>query len=212
MILDLHIHTNWHSGCSILDPFDLVLRAIELKLDGIVITEHNYKWTEEELNKLRDFVEVKKKKLLILSGQEVRAYKENGKIDGDILTFGFYGKIKKKTKAEEIISLVHKENAVAVAAHPYRNSLGLKDRIYELELDGIEVLNSNHTEEDIKKAEMAAEKLGISKIGGSDAHEIERIGKFLTYFEEEIFSERDLIEAIKLRKCKPIRYEDFLKK
>src|SRR2546423_15273689 len=50
---DLHMHTRRYSPDSEIDPFDLVRRAREVGLDGIVITEHDRLWPEDELEELR---------------------------------------------------------------------------------------------------------------------------------------------------------------
>src|SRR5213080_3902675 len=44
MILDLHIHTSWHSADSNLSPIDLIREAKHLGLDGVVVTEHDRGW------------------------------------------------------------------------------------------------------------------------------------------------------------------------
>ena len=44
MILDLHIHTSWHSADSNLSPIDLIHEAKRLGLDGVVVTEHDRGW------------------------------------------------------------------------------------------------------------------------------------------------------------------------
>ena len=53
MTFDLHMHTSRHSPDSVMDPFALVRRAVEIGLDGVVITEHDWLWTENELHELR---------------------------------------------------------------------------------------------------------------------------------------------------------------
>ncbi len=67
MKFDLHIHTRKHSPDSVTDPFDLVESAVAAGLDGIVITEHDYLWTEAELQDLRAAAPG----LVILAGVEV---------------------------------------------------------------------------------------------------------------------------------------------
>ena len=44
MILDLHIHTSWHSADSNLSPIELIREAKRLGLDGVVVTEHDRGW------------------------------------------------------------------------------------------------------------------------------------------------------------------------
>src|SRR5258708_38281132 len=67
MRFDLHIHTTRHSGDSSMDPFVLIDRAQEIGLDGVVITEHDWLWTEKELDELRAAAP----RLVVLAGVEV---------------------------------------------------------------------------------------------------------------------------------------------
>ena len=53
MKFDLHMHTTRHSPDSVMDPLDLVRRAREIGLDGVVITEHDWLWTPEEVDELQ---------------------------------------------------------------------------------------------------------------------------------------------------------------
>ena len=59
MILDLHIHTSWHSADSNLSPIELICEAKRLGLDGVVVTEHDRGWDRfraRELDAEHDFV------------------------------------------------------------------------------------------------------------------------------------------------------------
>ena len=49
MKFDLHLHTNRHSPDSQIHPLALFRRAQKIGLNGLVITEHDWLWTEEEL-------------------------------------------------------------------------------------------------------------------------------------------------------------------
>ena len=53
MRFDLHTHTNRYSACGKATPQEMMAGAIDHSLDGIVITEHNVLWSEEEINELR---------------------------------------------------------------------------------------------------------------------------------------------------------------
>src|SRR5215813_14216602 len=52
MILDLHIHTSWHSADSNLSPIELIREAKRLGLDGVVVTEHDRGWDRFRARKL----------------------------------------------------------------------------------------------------------------------------------------------------------------
>src|SRR5579875_3662940 len=78
MKFDHHIHTARHSPDSSIDPRKLVVRARELGLDGVVITEHDYQWEEGELSELAR----RAAPLLVFSGVEVSAR------EGHFLVYG----------------------------------------------------------------------------------------------------------------------------
>ena len=42
--IDHHLHTTRYSPDSSIDPYDLLEKAVELKLNGVVITEHDEQW------------------------------------------------------------------------------------------------------------------------------------------------------------------------
>jgi hypothetical protein len=67
LLIDCHVHTSRYSGCSILDPAKACLRARERGLSGLVFTEHQIQWSEEELEVLRAAFP----DLLLFSGLEI---------------------------------------------------------------------------------------------------------------------------------------------
>jgi len=209
MFLDLHVHTDKYSPCSSLSPHDAVMTAKAMKLDGILIAEHDIVWDEYEIEELKD--ETRSHDLVILRGQEIAAYNK-GVPEGHILVFGFYEILHHPLSAEEIIRLVHEAGGVAIAAHPFRTGYGLEDRIFNLDLDAIEVLNSRTSIDDNKKAEEAQKKLDIPSIGGSDAHMSGEVGRCLTFFEAVIKTESDIIREISEKSCIAVPFSDLCEK
>lgn len=208
-LLDIHLHTSRYSPCSRLSPRGAVKRAIRIQIDGIVITEHYALWTGGEI---ADLVEKTKAwNFRVLVGQELRGYREDGSIHGDILAFGFYQKVEGLHPTQELIEMIQEAGGVALAAHPYRHELGLGDDVYQLSLDGIEVFTPHHLIIDTMKAERAWKELKIAGIGGSDAHRRGDVGRCLTYFENSIKNEMDLVNEIKARRCKPVSYQEVMK-
>jgi predicted metal-dependent phosphoesterase TrpH len=112
--------------------------------------------------------------------------------------------------ARDLVQRVHDEGGVAVAAHPYRRGFGLEDRIYKLDLDGIEVLNGNCTPEEMQQAKEVQEKLQLAATGGSDAHRVDTVGNYLTWFPEPVTTEAQLVAAIKQKRCRPAYGEELL--
>lgn len=206
MVLDLHVHTMRYSPCSLIHPINLPYTASLFGFDGFAITEHDYLWEESEIQELKH--ETNADELIILRGQEIRTYNEDG-AEGDILVFGYPDTIEGPITSRELIEQVHKADAVAIAAHPFRKTYGLAGMIYDLDLDGIEIQSSNHFGLSSRQAITAVKSLSLAGIGASDAHNLFHLGHFLTLFERPVTNEAELVEEIKARRCRPISYTDL---
>src|SRR5262245_26394801 len=112
MKFDLHMHTRRHSPDAVTDPFALVESAIAAGLDGIVITERDYLWTDAELEELRG----RAPGLVILAGVEVTAR------GGDMLCYGITDPftLSRGTPWAKLCREVRRQGGAAVAAHPNR--------------------------------------------------------------------------------------------
>jgi len=202
MLIDTHVHTNRYSSCSILDPIDMVHKASNLRLSGIVIVEHYHIWSREEIEELKRKTN---SELLILRGQEVASS------IGHLLIYGYYDELQENLSVEEILHRVHNEGGIVLMAHPFRNGNGLDEPLESLKnrfasVDGIEVFNANQNRDENEYARKVWEALGIVGIGGSDAHSVEKVGKYATIFENTIKDESDLVAEIKAGRCKPVKY------
>ncbi len=69
MLIEMHCHSREYSPCSHVSAVDLVKKAFELGLQGIVLTDHHHLWSEEALADLRQDAGVQDF-FLVLSGQE----------------------------------------------------------------------------------------------------------------------------------------------
>ena len=202
---DIHTHTTRYSPCSELDPEILVARAKKLGLNGIAITEHDVIWDSKEVGELKRKTKVND--LIILRGQEVRSYYENDTFHADFLVFGCDRTFPPSLSSLELIQLVRRQqNCVIIAAHPYRMGFGCGDEVYSFDLDGIEVMHPSYLSLDVRKAEAACRKMRLASIGSSDAHRAESLGSFVTVFEKPIFSEMELVEEIRARRCWAAKY------
>ena len=207
MLIDMHVHTNRYSSCSILDPFDLVHRASELRLSGIVITEHHHIWSQGEIEELKRGTN---SELLILRGQEVYSSA------GHLLIFGYYGKFQEYFPVEEIVAKVHSKGGIVIVAHPFRDGNNIGEDPEKLKrkfacVDGIEVLSANQTKEENSYGKKVWEAFGIVGMGGSDAHSVEVVGKYLTWFQNTIRNEDDLVREIKGGRCLPVAYDSAIR-
>lgn len=202
MIIDTHIHENKYSFDSFIDFKESIAKAKQMGLDGICITNHDNNTMRNEIG---DFSIIDG--LTVIVGAEILTHQ------GDILVFGLEDVPKEMMHAEELLELVRKNNGAAIAAHPYRNNnRGLENHLYKVGhlLDGIESFNGSTYSHHNLFAYATATELGLPSLGASDAHEIDRIGKYATKFYGQIRDYRDFIEAIKFKACHPVMNKNGL--
>ncbi|HAV42843.1 TPA: hypothetical protein DCX15_02360 [bacterium] len=179
----------------------LFTKSLRLKLSGIIITEYNRIWSEEDIEKLKRTS--KSGELLILRGREIISP------SGHLLIFGYYDEVKRGLSTQEILDKVHRKGGIVIMAHPFRygNSVGedlerLRNRF--VCVDAIEVFSGNQNRDENEYGKRVWEALGLVGVGGSDAHSIEMVGRCLTWFQNTIRNEDDLILEIKAGRCRPV--------
>lgn len=192
-VADVHTHT-MYSGFtrysflsfpdSVTTPKKSVRVAEKKGLDLLCITDHN---------SIKGAIEAKKyNSELVVIGEEILS--KNGEIIGLFLN----EEIKPGLSAEETIELIHEQDGIAFAPHPfsvYCSCVGKK--LHGLKLDGIEVFNSLHR--DGFSNVLALESCnGHAKLGGSDAHSSIMIGNGYTTFTGN--SQEEFRTAIKNRR------------
>jgi hypothetical protein len=197
---DLHIHTNRHSPDSSIDPVQLLERARDIGLTGVVISEHDWLWTEEELEELRRQV----------AGVQVYAGIEVSAQEGHFLVYGATHpfRLRRGIGVAELCHEVHGQGGVIVAAHPFRWGQPFDEIVAELrpELDGLELMTSNMDAELRRRAVRMLEAEGQDRwcgLGSSDAHELSTVGYCYTEFTSPVQNLRDLVAAIRSRTGTP---------
>ncbi|MFQ6051396.1 MAG: PHP domain-containing protein [Candidatus Hydrothermarchaeota archaeon] len=180
MIFDLHVHSIYSHDCNTSIP-QIINKAEEIKLDGISITDHDT---------LRGYEEAKKvsKNVIVIPGIEI-SLKE-----GHLLVLGIEEE-PPRVEIMDVLEWVRDNNGVSIAAHPFDSYKGLGDLVSTLPLDGIEVYNAKYKFSHVNiRADKISRKLNLSRIGGSDAHNLEEIGSGFTIIDGP------LIKAIKKKR------------
>ena len=181
-VYDLHSHTSYSDGLR--SPEAMVRHAYELGLSGIAVTDHDttdaYERACAEAAKYDDF--------LVIPASEVSSGA------GHVLAYGVHERIRAGLSLGETCDKIHAQGGVAVAAHPYSTTLGVGDpfdmkNIEDAELallDGVEVYNSSvlFPGDANEQASALAERYGLSRVGGSDAHYAWSLGYGLTVMPE----------------------------
>jgi predicted metal-dependent phosphoesterase TrpH len=197
MKFDLHLHTTRHSPDSQMDPVALLRRARRIGLDGVVITEHDWLWTEPELEALRALAG----DLVILAGIEVSAR------EGHFLVYGVTNPfaLPRGIGVADLCCEVHRQGGAVVAAHPFRWGQPFEEILEEEqpELDGLEMMSSNMDDYCRRRAAEVQARLGVAGLGNSDAHHEDILGFCYTEFTGEVRSTADLVRAIRRRQAVP---------
>ncbi len=195
MKFDLHLHTTRHSPDSEMDPFVMLRRARALGLDGVVITEHDWLWTGDELDELRAAAPG----LVVLAGVEVSTRQ------GHFLVYGVQDPfaVPRGIGVAELCREMHRQGGAVVAAHPFRwgqrfDDILARDRP---ELDGLELMTNNMDADCRRRAAEIHARRRLAGLGSSDAHHEDTLGVCYTEFDAAIRDVRDLVEAIRGRKA-----------
>jgi predicted metal-dependent phosphoesterase TrpH len=197
MIIDLHCHSKY-SQDNLLEPEDLIRRAVDLGLDGVCFTEHHSfqcSWPLERM-KLPD-------NILVFRGIEISTD------CGHLLVYGLtddswntWGK-HHYFELSKIVQNVHQRGGVCVPAHPFRGRESLGDHLFTAQgLDAIETHNGVNGPKQNQLAMEAAAKLGLPTTGGSDCHYLEQVGRACTEFVNPVRTMEDLVREIKAGNCR----------
>lgn len=196
MIIEMHSHTAERSSCSHVAAADLVRRAFEQGLQGIVLTDHHYFWPPEELEKLRRRSQVPNY-FLLASGQEVTT-----RDFGDVLVYGADRTIPKGTPVTEIRR--NFPDAALVWAHPYREQrTPAPSRLLDPHLDAVEIFNSNHTFSENHRGLQDWHRYRFTAIAGTDTHALSYTGAFPTHFDHPVETIGELASELRKGRCRP---------
>ncbi|MBI5418418.1 PHP domain-containing protein [Candidatus Poribacteria bacterium] len=201
MKIDMHVHSIY-SGDSTLEPRDMIKKAKEIGLDAICLTEHHSFLASQMVEYI-----ARQENFKIFRGAEYHTS------HGHVLIYGVHDdsfNAGKYLPIQDVINNIQKNGGVVVPSHPYHRGYSryLGDHILKLsKLYAMEVFNARVMEEENEMAQKASKMLKIPGIGSSDAHSIEELGKGYTVFDDYIGSMRDLVEAIKKGRFKPVRNE-----
>jgi len=193
--LDLHVHTRGSDGWG--SPEDIVGKAIERGLDGLVICDHHRTTTTEGTQ----VIELGRRHgLIMLRGCEYSTKQGHCLVYGcDVgaLNLGRYPEM------AAVIAAAKRAGGIAFPSHPYygyRERCG--DHVFQLGagLRAVETINGQNelrAPQTNRQAEQAAGELGIKGVGGSDAHGPDQVGLAYTTFPGLIGTERQLVRALR---------------
>ena len=204
MIIDLHTHTRPGSDDSFIDIPDLISRARKTGLDGVCVTDHDWFWKRDTIDKLNlehDF--------LILPGVEMNTD------EGHLLVFGLEKYTFGMHRTRFLKQVLDDADGVMVLAHPYRRNMYYGEDVetsveryshspvFEF-VDILETHNGRATERQNRFSQELCGRLNLKATGGSAAHQLSDIPSGATSFERHISSVEDLITELKAGRFRPV--------
>ena len=218
MLVDLHVHTKLSSDSNVAAEQYLEAAARRTpKLGAICFTEHRLFPDDPELNQAYEELS-ERFGVKIFKGIEA-----DTKL-GHLLIFGVTKEIKRRFnledrmhRAEHMIEVVHGEGGIAIPAHPFRDSgygVRLDDLLAKLgpAISVVEAINGQNSYEQNMSAIAAAEKLGLTAVGGSDAHFVtpKWFLTCATELEREVATVEELCEELRGGRARPYFFPENL--
>jgi predicted metal-dependent phosphoesterase TrpH len=214
MIVDLHVHTRLSSDSNVSPEQYLEFAAASGRsLGAICFTEHRMFTIDPELERL--YAELSRRfQIAIFRGIEADTDL------GHLLMFGVTHEVMRRfdltsrmLKSEHLIEVLHHEGGVAIPAHPFRES-GFGSQLDSLlsrhgaAIGTVEVLNGQNSPDQNQRAEDAALKLGITAVGGSDAHfaSAKWFMTVATELEREVKSVEELCTELRAGRARPYTF------
>ena len=189
---NFHTHTEFLHALSSYD--EIIKKAVELKLDFIVITDHDKVLPEVAS---RCPVEVN---LLCLIGEEVSTS------NGHLLAVGIKSAIRAGLPSSETIDLIHDQDGAAIAAHP-TGAGGFSKQVLEAvkdKLDGLECDNArNRKSMNLPFLRSFAIVNNLGCVYDSDAHSKEQLAFLVSNCQMESLSFENLKTAVRSKSCQP---------
>ena len=211
MLIDLHVHTVLSPDSNVAPERYLeAIAAKPTRLGAICFTEHRLFPDDGAIDDAYGAL-AQRFGVQIFKGVEADTNL------GHLLIFGVTRELRRRfdlgsrlLRAEQVMEVVHGEGGIAIPAHPFRDS-GYGARLDQLlakvgpALSAIEAVNGQNSTEQNEDALAMAEKLGLTPLGGSDAH-FATANWFLTCateLEREVGSVEELCAELRAGRGRP---------
>lgn len=193
MLIDLHVHSTC-SKCSVLRPGEILANARRLGLDGVCITDHDTLAVRAHLRE-----GFQPDGLLVVVGMEYATPQ------GDYLVFGDLDSLPGGLDAGPLLERVRSLGGAAVSAHPCRTARPADPAVLAGGLCRVaEVENGRNSRTENLHGLRLAERHGLTRVAGSDAHALKELGRCPTLFTVPVASSADLVAALNRGQCRPL--------
>ncbi len=193
--LDCHVHTR-HSKDARGSVLDLAVAAQAAGLGGFCLTDHDTVAGHAHIREAQE-----KTGLLIVPAIEVTS------AEGHILALGVREDVPRGLGYLETREHVEDQGGVAVPAHPLRSFSGMGPRALHHHTDegqilAVEAVNARERRLVQQNTRKLVSELGVSPLGGSDAHWVHDVGAAYTVLDDAPGSVDDVLDAIRRGACR----------
>jgi predicted metal-dependent phosphoesterase TrpH len=212
MIIDMHVHSDVSDdGMASVETYMKWITKLRrtYRIDGIVFTEHRL------FNRDADYEALARQHdILILKGTEADTD------CGHVLCYGMQEKVLRQfdlknvhLSGRDLLDAMEDAGGIGIPAHPGRRHIGLVEHLEKgydigLSLRAAEQLNGGSSHQENARAQQLVAQRQLYGIGGSDAHFVSAVGKFMTEFKRPIRTMHDLVEQLYSGDYRPITLED----
>jgi predicted metal-dependent phosphoesterase TrpH len=212
MIIDMHVHSDVSDdGMASVETYMRWITKLRrnYRIDGVVFTEHRLFNTDVDYETL-----ARQYDMLIFKGTEADTD------CGHVLCYGMNEQVLSqfdlknvRLSGRELINAMEDSGGIGIPAHPGRRHIGLVEHIengYDIgtSLRAAEQLNGGSSKQENARAQQLVLERQLYGIGGSDAHFVSAVGKFMTEFKRPIRTMQDLVEQLYSGDYRPITLED----
>jgi predicted metal-dependent phosphoesterase TrpH len=212
MIIDMHVHSDVSDdGMASVETYMRWITKLrrDYRIDGVVFTEHRLFNTDVDYETL-----ARQYDMLIFKGTEADTD------CGHVLCYGMNERVLSqfdlknvRLSGRELINAMEDSGGIGIPAHPGRRHIGLVEHIengYDIgtSLRAAEQLNGGSSKQENARAQQLVLERQLYGIGGSDAHFVSAVGKFMTEFKRPVRTMQDLVEQLYSGDYRPITLED----
>ena len=170
---DLHVHSHHSSDC-VMAPRDILVRAKEVGLDVVAITDHNSTAGGREAARLAGDFGVR-----VIVGEEVKSS------EGEVIGLFLDHDIPAGLSFSETITEIRRQGGVVYVPHPFDrlHTVPSLDLLREMldDLDVMEIFNARVALQSFnERAERFAVRYRLAAAAGSDSHVLPGIGTAMT--------------------------------
>jgi predicted metal-dependent phosphoesterase TrpH len=212
MIIDMHVHSDVSDdGMASVETYMRWMAKLRrtYRLDGIVFTEHRLFNSHAAYDALAREYDIR-----IFKGTEADTD------CGHILLYGVNDQILQAfdlknvhLSGRDLIAAMEDVGGIGIPAHPGRRHIGLVEHVekgYDIgtSLRAAEELNGGSSRQENERARQFVQDRKLFGIGGSDAHFVSAVGKYMTEFKRPIRTLQDLVEHLYAGDYRPITLEE----